>query len=134
MSTMAALYNVFTVRFLETDFNTRTMSVTLQLSLYYSTYQIFNSHVKSSHVDFLFPFVLLKLTASLLASAAYYYCLGNLHTYICSTDTHHRKHVTCSLSSQSIGALAGPTYTTCHVFAIQPVHWCAGWTYRKHVT
>jgi hypothetical protein len=35
------------------------------------------------------------------------------HLYRCSTDTHHRKHI--------------------NVFAIQPLHLCSGWTYRKHM-
>jgi hypothetical protein len=42
------LYNVFTLRFLATDFNTGTITVTLQISLYYSTHKVFKSQVKSS--------------------------------------------------------------------------------------
>jgi hypothetical protein len=34
----------------------------------------------------------------------------------------------CSRSTDHI------TENPCHVIAIQPVHWRAGWTYRKHVT
>lgn len=45
-----------------------------------------------------------------------------------------KTHVIYSLSSQSIGALAEPTENACHVFAIQSVHWHAGWTYRKRNT
>jgi hypothetical protein len=64
--------------FLATVFNTRTISVTLQLSLYCSRHQVFNSHVKFTQADFFYSSALLKLTACLLAclraSAAYYYC------------------------------------------------------------
>jgi hypothetical protein len=42
------LYNAFTIRFLATDFNTGTITITLQISLYYNTYKVFKSHVKSS--------------------------------------------------------------------------------------
>jgi hypothetical protein len=41
-------YNVFTIRFLATHFNTGTITVTLQISLYYNTYKVFKSHVIST--------------------------------------------------------------------------------------
>jgi hypothetical protein len=42
---------------------------TLPISLYYSTYKVFKSHVKSSQADLLFSFALLKLIACLLYSS-----------------------------------------------------------------
>jgi hypothetical protein len=47
------LYKVFPVRFLAADFNTGTVTVSLPISLHYSTYKAFKSHVKSSLADFL---------------------------------------------------------------------------------
>jgi hypothetical protein len=44
-----------------------------------------------------------------------YHCLGILHTYMDAARTR-------------------TTEGTCHVFAIKPVDWCAGCTYRKLVT
>jgi hypothetical protein len=46
------LYKVFPIRFLPTDFNTVTVTVTLQISLHYNTHKVFKSHVKSSLADF----------------------------------------------------------------------------------
>jgi hypothetical protein len=64
---------IFPNRFLATDFNTGTITVTLQIPLHYSTYKVFKSHVKASQVDFLYSSVFLKLTACLLAASAAYY-------------------------------------------------------------
>jgi hypothetical protein len=82
------------------------MSVTLQISLCYSTYHVLNSHVKSSQVDFLNSSVLLRFTACLLACFCYLLLL--LRNSV-RGHTSQKTHVTCSLSIQSIGALAGPT-------------------------
>jgi hypothetical protein len=73
----------------------------------------------------LYPSVLLKLTACLLYSSSLplYYgrlllSLGILLTYTDAARTRtYRKHITGSLSSQSIGALSGPKKSTCHVIS-----------------
>jgi hypothetical protein len=49
---MATLMQIFPMLFLATDFNTGTITVTLQISLHYSAHKIFKSHVKSSQADF----------------------------------------------------------------------------------
>jgi hypothetical protein len=46
------LCNIFHIRFLTTDFNAGAITVTLQISLHYSTHEVFKSHVKSSRADF----------------------------------------------------------------------------------
>jgi hypothetical protein len=46
----------FAIRFLATDFNTGTITVTLQISLQYSTHKVFRSNVNSSQADFFFFF------------------------------------------------------------------------------
>jgi hypothetical protein len=53
------LCNVFPIRFLATNFNTGTITVTLPKLLCYSTYNVFKSHVNSSQTDFLYTSVLL---------------------------------------------------------------------------
>jgi hypothetical protein len=115
---------VFTNRFLATDFNTRTISVTLQISLYYGTHQIFISHVKSSQIRLLVLFctpqaycLLLPLTTTASQSQSYITTDGQLKNFA---------HIDA--------ARTRITENICYVFAIQAVHWRAGWTYRKHVT
>jgi hypothetical protein len=64
--------------------------------------------------------------------ASYLLSLGILLTYIDAARTRtYRKHIMWSLSSQSIGVLAGPTENTCHVILSTLVwhHWaCASST------
>jgi hypothetical protein len=48
---MAIPLQSFPTRFLATDFNTVTITVTLQIALHYSTHKVFESHVKSSQPD-----------------------------------------------------------------------------------
>jgi hypothetical protein len=43
--------SIFTVRFLAIDFNTGNITVTLQISLYYNTREVFRSRAKSSQAD-----------------------------------------------------------------------------------
>jgi hypothetical protein len=43
---------------------------TLPISLYYSTYKVFKSHIKSSQADFLYSSAFLKLAACLLYSSS----------------------------------------------------------------
>jgi hypothetical protein len=53
---MAIPLQNFSIRFLATDFNTGTITVTLQISLHCSTQKVFKSHVKSWQTDFQFFF------------------------------------------------------------------------------
>jgi hypothetical protein len=49
---MAIPLQIFPICFLATDYNTGSLTVTLQVSLHYNKYSVFKSHVKSSQVDF----------------------------------------------------------------------------------
>jgi hypothetical protein len=59
------------------------------------------------------------------------------HSVLLCTNLHS---ITPSFYSLSFGILltyidaarTRITENTCHVFAVQPVHWRSGWTYRKH--
>jgi hypothetical protein len=97
---------VFIIRFLATDLNTRTIWVTLQISLCYSTHQVFTGRLL---VFFCTPqaYCLLARFCRLLLLLIRNYA----HLYRCSMDTHHRKHV---FAIQPIGALAGSKKTTSH--------------------
>jgi hypothetical protein len=102
-------------------YNTGTIKVslnyTLPILMYYCTHKVYRSHTKSSQADFLYSSVLLKFIACLLYSSSlplYSSCLllslGILLTYIDTGQSQtYRKHITWLLSSQSIGALTGPT-------------------------
>jgi hypothetical protein len=63
------IFSVY-LRYFSRIYNTETIKVslnhTLPISLCYSTYKVFKSHVKSSQTDFLYSSVLLQLTACVL--------------------------------------------------------------------
>jgi hypothetical protein len=107
-------FSVFTSHLLATDLNTETSTS--------NHYEVFLSFLVQS------PWNLgtqLKtpsathssslLLACLLLPLTTTHCLGILLTYIDAARTRI-------------------TENTRHVIATQPVHWCAGWTYRKHMS
>jgi hypothetical protein len=83
------LYNVFTICFLATDFKTGTITVTLQISFYCSTFKFFKSQVKSSQSDFLYFSVLFQLNVVLLLLQL----RNSANLYRSGKDTHHRKYM-----------------------------------------
>jgi hypothetical protein len=70
--------------------------LTQELYQSHSCYHCTTTHMKSSShtLNLHWSTSCILLYSSLLrASAAYYYCLGILHTYIDAAHTHHRKHM-----------------------------------------
>jgi hypothetical protein len=102
---------------------------TIKVSITHSQCRCTTAYIKCSNhmlnLHRLTSCVLLRLTACLLYSSSLPLYSGRLLlsleillTYIDAAQTRtYREHITWSLSSLSIGALASPTENTCHVIS-----------------
>jgi hypothetical protein len=114
---------------------TGTITVTLQISLHYSTHKIFKSHVKSSEADFLYSSALLVLIRSELTvhdscyTAAEWTWTYSKHI---SCDRYPASLLACRLDLQKTQLLlllhVGPSLESCYLAMRWPIPLQYNWS------
>jgi hypothetical protein len=103
-------------------YNTGTIKVslnhTLPISLYYSTHEVFKSHVNSSQVYLTLQVYCLLLCLLLLTPPAYCFSFGLLLTYVDAARTRLTENISHDgYPASPLARWLLPTENTCHVTA-----------------